>query len=198
MRRSGFRLAILLGVLIRTYAQDLPVLPLGRGDVVNVEVEGEADLTKRVTISRAGDITLPMLKDRLPVGGLLPDAMEKVIADAYKRAQLLIDPTVRVTPAEYHSYLVKVTGAVNRPYEFQAIERHTLLNVLATAGGPAPNSNGRIEIILRDVETGRETKQIIAIKDLLESDDPKYNIVPKGGEEIHLPPVAQVPNDKLI
>jgi polysaccharide export outer membrane protein len=195
MRRLVSLIA-LLGALFHVGAQDLPVLPLGSGDVVKVEVEGEDDLTKRVTIDSKGEIQLPMLKDRIPVAGMLPEAVEKAIAEAYKRAQLLIDPIVHVTPAEYHSYLVKVTGAVTNPYEFQAIERYTLLRALATAGGPAPNSNGEIEIIRRDDETGKETKEVISIKALLEGDDPKYNIVLKGGEEIHLPATTPAPHDK--
>ena len=117
---------------------------------------------------------------------------DEVIAGAYKHEHLLIDPIVRVTPAEYHSYLVRVTGAVTRPYEFQAVERLTLVQVLATAGGPAPNSNGQIEVIRRDPATGMETKDVIPIKALLEEDDPKYNIVLKGGEEVHLPEALRV------
>jgi len=190
--RKGVLIAVLCAFALAR-AQDLPVLPLGRGDVINVEVEGETDLTKRVTISSKGEISLPMLKDRLQVSGMLPEAIEKVIADAYKHAQLLVDPTVRVTPAEYHSYLVRVTGAVTHPYEFQAIERFTLVRVLATAGGPAPNSNGQIELIRRDPATGKETKDSISIKALLEDDDPKYNIVLKGGEEVRLPAAVAVP-----
>jgi protein involved in polysaccharide export with SLBB domain len=168
-------------------AQDLPILPLGKGDVIAVEVEGEADLTKRVTISSKGEIALPMLKDRLQVEGLLPDAIEKTIADAYKHEHLLIDPIVRVTPAEYHSYLVRVTGAVVTPYEFQATEPITLAIALSKAGGPAPNSNGQVQIIRRDRDTGKETTQLVDIRTLLDEADPKDNVTLKGGEEIHLP-----------
>jgi len=131
-----------------------------------------------------------MLKEHLQVEGLLPEAIEKIISDAYKHAQLLIDPTVRVTPAEYHSYLVKVTGAVTRPYEFQATERITLVDLIAKGGGPAANSNGRIEVIRRDRETGKETRQVILIKSLLEDDDPKDNIALHGGEEVRFPAIA--------
>jgi protein involved in polysaccharide export with SLBB domain len=91
-----------------------------------------------------------------------------------------------------------VTGAVTHPYEFQAIERFTLTQVLATAGGPAPNSNGQIELIQRDQITGSETKTVISIKALLEEDGPTYNIALKGGEEVRLPAVTQSPNDKLM
>jgi len=190
MPRRSFVPACLLSALFSVSAQDLPILPLGRGDVINVEVEGESDLTKRVTISSKGEISLPMLEDHLQVQGLLPEVIEKVISDAYKHAQLLIDPTVHVTPAEYHSYLVRVTGAVARPYEFQATERITLLDVIAKGGGPSAGSNGKIEVIRVNRETGKETKQVIPIKSLLEDDDPKDNIALHGGEEVRFPAIA--------
>jgi protein involved in polysaccharide export with SLBB domain len=100
---------------------------------------------------------------------------------------LLIDPIVRVTPAEYHSYLVRVTGAVVTPYEFQATEPITLAIALSKAGGPAPNSNGQVQIIRRDRDTGKETTQLVDIRTLLDEADPKDNVTLKGGEEIHLP-----------
>lgn len=192
---------VFLGALARVAAQDLPVLPLGKGDVIDVEIEGEDDLNRRVPVSSRGEISLPLLKERIQVAGLRPDAIEKLISQAYRQAQMLIDPTVHVKPAEYHSYLVKVTGAVVRPYEFQAIERCTLLRALATAGGPAPNSNGQIEILRIDRESGPEsgpesgkaTGQVISIRALIDGEDPRLNILLKGGEEVHLPALAAPP-----
>ncbi len=176
-----------------TFPTDLPVLPLGRGDVINVAVEDEPDLTLRLTISDKGEISMPLLKTPLHVEGLLPVDIQAIIAEAYKSQRLLVNPLVTVTPAEYHSYLVKVTGEVVKPYEFQALDHPTLLTVLATAGGPTPKSTGEIEIIRRDPDSGKETKQVIPIRALLEDNDPKYNIVMKGGEEVHLPAVALPP-----
>jgi polysaccharide export outer membrane protein len=193
--------ALAAGLLLLAWQQavpsDLPILPLGRGDVINVTVEDEPDLSKRLKISDKGEITMPLLKEPLRVEGLLPAETENLIVEAYKHQRLLINPLVNVTPAEYHSYLVRVTGEVTRPYEFQAIERTTLLSVLATAGGPTPESNGDIEVIRRDA-AGKETRQVIAIRTLLEDSDPRYNMVMKGGEEVHLPriPPANSPGSK--
>jgi polysaccharide export outer membrane protein len=179
----------------QSFPPDLPILPLGRGDVITVTIEDEPDLTERVTISDIGEISLPLLKESLRVDGALPADIASLIASAYKRERLLIDPMVRVAPVEYHSYLVKVTGAVTHPYEFQAVEHPTLLSVLATAGGPTARSNGNIELIRRDTETGKQTKQVIPIRALLEDNDPKYNIRLAGGEEVHLPAVAASPHE---
>jgi protein involved in polysaccharide export with SLBB domain len=192
MRLLTLAIAFVLCVRCDGWQSILPVLPLGRGDIIDVVVEGEDDLTTHATISSQGDISLPLLKEHLHVEGLLPDAIEKVVADAYKHEQLLIDPRVKVSPAEYHSYLVRVTGAVDHPYDFQATEQYTLLSVLARAGGPTKDSTGDIEVIRKDRDTGKETKQVISIRALLEDNDPKYNIVMRGGEEIHLPAIVQV------
>jgi polysaccharide export outer membrane protein len=193
MRWSILVAGLFASVLCR--AQELPILPLGRGDVINVTIEDEPELTKRLKINDKGDIAMPLLKEPLRVDGLMPADIEALIAEAYKRERLLLNPIVDVKPAEYHSYLVKVTGAVTKPYEFQAISHPSLLSVLATAGGPTLKSNGDIEIIRHDPKTGEETKQSIPIRGLLEDDDGKYNIQLRGGEEVHLPAVA-VPSVK--
>jgi len=169
-------------------ASELPILPLGRGDVIGVAVGDEADLSKKLKISETGEISMPLLKEPLRVDGLLPAEIEALIAEAYKREKLLIDPLVTVTPLEYHSYLVKVTGAVVHPFEFQALERVSLLDVLAKAGGPTMKSNGTIEVIRR------ESKQTIAIRELLEGRDPSLNVALEAGDEVRLPagtPAAQ-------
>jgi hypothetical protein len=55
-------------------------------------------------------------------------------------------------------------------------------------------SNGEIEIIRPDPESGPEsgktTKQVMTLRNLLEDNDPQYNIVLKGGEVVYLPSVA--------
>jgi protein involved in polysaccharide export with SLBB domain len=174
-------------------ASELPILPLGRGDVINVTVGDEADLSRRLKISDKGEIAMPLLKDPLRVDGLLPADIEALIAEAYRREKLLIDPLVTVRPAEYHSYLVRITGEAAHPYEFQALERVSLLDVLAKAGGPTMKSNGTIEVIRRDRETAAESKQTIAIRTLLEGTDPSLNVALKGGDEVRLPAGTPAP-----
>jgi polysaccharide export outer membrane protein len=182
---------LLAGFLAAASAQqtlppsDLPFLPLGPGDVIQVTVEGENDLTRRLTVSPKGEIEMPLLKAPLKVDRIKIADVETLITEAYKDQRLLIQPLVHVAPLEYHSYLVKVTGAVVRPYEFQALEPVSLLSVIAKAGGPATTSNGQIEIISKD------GKQSIAMRNLIDDPDPKYNPMLRGGEEVHLPEAAK-------
>jgi polysaccharide export outer membrane protein len=162
-------------------ATDLPLLPLGPGDVIQVTVEEEPDLTKRLTVSPKGEIELPLLKAPLRVDHMPIADIETLITEAYQNQRLLLHPFVHVTPLEYHSYLVKVTGAIVRPMEFQALEPVSLLSVIAKAGGPTTKSSGEIEVITKD------SKQVILTRNLIDDPDPKYNPMLRGGEEIHLP-----------
>jgi polysaccharide export outer membrane protein len=186
--RARLLAAIILAATLRgAYQTDLPLMPLGPGDVIEVTIEGESDLTKRLTVSQKGEIEMPLLKAPLQVNRMAPADAETLIADAYKTQRLLLQPFVHVVPVEYHSYLVKVTGAVVHPLEFQALDPVTLLSTIARAGGPTTSAAGEIEVTVHDREAGKETKQIISIRKLIEDPDPKYNPLLKGGEDVYLP-----------
>src|SRR5205085_4045338 len=78
--------------------------------------------------------------------GLLPAEVEVAIADALKSAQILVDPVVTVTAAEYTSRPISVVGAVRLPTTFQASGPVSLLEAIARAGGLAPESG--LEILI--------------------------------------------------
>lgn len=123
---------------------NLPAQKIGENDLLMVRVYDSPDLTRSVRVSADGTIRLPMLKTTLPVVGLLPIEVEKVVADALKREQLLVDPFVTVSITEYHSRPISVNGAVKIPVIFQAIGKVKLLDALARCGGLAPDAGGRL------------------------------------------------------
>jgi len=65
-------------------------------------------------------IRLPMLKRLIKAEGLFPADLETAIAQALRDEQILVDPFVTVTIAEYHSRPISVSGAVKMPLVFQA------------------------------------------------------------------------------
>ena len=67
--------------------------------------------------------------------GRLPRELEASIAEALKTEEILVDPVVKVTVAEYHSRPISVMGAVKKPVTFQAVGAMTLLDALARAEG---------------------------------------------------------------
>ena len=110
---------------------------LGPEDLVSLSVYDSPEFSRTVRVAADGTIRLPMLKAPVHLQGLFPSEAEIAIAEALKSENLLIDPFVTISVAEYHSRPINVIGAVRSPIIFQAIGTVTLLDALARAGGVA-------------------------------------------------------------
>src|SRR5262249_7908259 len=82
---------------------DLPIQKIGCNDLVAVSVYGWPELTRTVRVSEDGYIRLPMLSERIQAKGLMPAELEESIALALQTGELIVDPFVIVTIAEYHA-----------------------------------------------------------------------------------------------
>src|SRR6476659_8437080 len=89
-------------------AANLPAQQIGADYLLAVAVYDSPELTRTVRVGADGSIRLPMLKQRIHVEGLMPSDVEGAIGDALKTEELLIDPFVSVTVAEYHSRPISV------------------------------------------------------------------------------------------
>src|SRR5437667_7500862 len=134
-----------------------------------------------------------MLKRQIKADGLMPAQLESAIAEAVTAEQLLVDPFVTVTVAEYNSYPISVAGAVKQPLTFQANNPVTLLEAITRAGGLSPEAGP--EILVSRPKTasdsvGSSLVQRIPVKGLIDAADPALNILLKGGEEVRVPDVG--------
>jgi polysaccharide export outer membrane protein len=108
---------------------------LHSGDIIEVRIYGEDDLTSKVALSERGGIVLPLLAT-VEVGGKTIAQARDCIRDAYKK-DFLVNPVVTVTIVEYGSSKISIMGQVRSPgiYKFPANERLNLLQAIALAGG---------------------------------------------------------------
>jgi polysaccharide biosynthesis/export protein len=176
-------------------AANLPAQKLGPNDLISVSVYDEPGLSRTARVSEDGFIRLPMLHDRIKVKGLMPSEVEAAVADAFKAAQILVDPAVTVTVAEYTSRPISVVGAVKLPTTFQASEPVSLLEAIARAGGLAPDAG--LEILVSDKRVAGDAPsdaliRRIPVKGLLSGSDPAFNILLTGGEEIRVPEMPKL------
>ncbi len=174
---------------------NLPSHPVGANDLLGVAVYGSPELTRTVRVGPDGFIRLPMLKTKIKAEGMLPVDLESAISDALKSEQILVDPFVTVTMAEYHSRPISVAGAVKKPITFQAIGPVTLLEALARAEGL--RDDAAREILVSKSQTGPNAKtmtltQRILVKGLIDAADPSLNLSLTGGEEIRVPEAGKI------
>jgi polysaccharide export outer membrane protein len=176
-------------------SQNLPAQKIRPNDLVGVSVYGEPDLTRTVRVGADGSIRLPMLKDKIKADGLMPEELEQAVAEALKTQEILVDPFVTVTVAEYHLLPISVAGAVRTPITFQPVEKQTtLLEAITRAGGLAPEAG--FEILVTAPQSPADTApplvRRIQVKALIDAADPAANILLEGGEEIRVPELGKI------
>jgi polysaccharide export outer membrane protein len=117
---------------------------VGPGDVLEVEVYDDPDLSGLVTIQHGGEISFPLLGD-VEVNGLtsreVRDTLTRLLAKDY-----LVDPQVAVRVKEHRSQWITVVGEVVRPGKYFLQGSKTLLELLTEAGGFTPNASGEVVV----------------------------------------------------
>jgi polysaccharide export outer membrane protein len=180
---------------------------IGSGDLVRIEVFDVAELSREVRVSESGYISLPLLPVKVRAGGLTAFQLEEKLAELLQGNGLVSHPQVTVFLKEQRSQPITVIGAVKRPMVYQVIRTTTLLEVLSEAGGiaddagsvvlitrsvsqdPAPTAtNENTSMDTTDSETAAGSQTItVALRDLLDSGDPKFNIPLFGGDVVRVP-----------
>jgi polysaccharide biosynthesis/export protein len=173
---------------------NLPAQKIGPNDLISVAVYGSPEFSRTLRVGADGLIRMPMLKARVRAQGLYPADVESAVAAALKVEELVVDPFVTVTIAEYHSRPINVAGAVKSPLTFQASGPVTLLEALTRAGGLTVDAGSEI-LVTRTAASANKSEalvQRVPVKGLIDAAEPKWNLELNGGEEIRVPEVGKI------
>jgi len=121
-----------------------PEYRLGAGDVLEVIVFGNEDLSRTTTVQPTGSISLPLLGE-VPLAGLTVSEAKQKLTSLLAR-DFLVNPQVDVKVKEYQSQFVTVLGEVNSPGRKGLRGRTKLIDVLVDAGGFTPRASGEVSI----------------------------------------------------
>ena len=105
---------------------------LGPGDVIDVSVYQEKELSTTVPIRPDGKISIPLVGEITASGKTAIDLQREV---AQKYSQYIAQPSVTVVVKEVNSPKVSVLGEVKNPGVYKIKERATVLDAIAMAGG---------------------------------------------------------------
>ncbi|MYM26312.1 polysaccharide export protein EpsE [Duganella sp. FT135W] len=141
-------------------------LLLGPGDVIKIAVYGNPDLTLETRVSDSGMVTYPLLGDVL-VGGLATADAEKKISALLEKGGFLKKAQVNILVTVVTSQQVSVLGQVSRPGRYPLDSRRSVLEMLAVAGGIAPEGSDSVTLIR--TRNGKTTKQVIDIVGMVRS-----------------------------
>ncbi len=179
---------------------NLPAQPIGPNDLLAISVYGAPEFSRTVRVSEAGQIRLPMLPAKIDVLGMMPAELETRVAAAFEDAQILVEPAVTVSIAEYHSHPISVVGAVRAPLTFQAVGPTSLVEAITRAQGLAEDAGAEI-LITRTPKEGSGTASVlpsrqiirrVPVRGLIDATDPSLNVMLEGGEEVRVPVIGRV------
>jgi len=126
-----------------------PEYHIGPGDVLEIEVLGNPDLSRSAIVQTSGSVALPLVGD-VTVAGLTVGETAAKLTDLLGR-DYLVNPQVEVRVKEFQSQFVTVTGEVNAPGRRPLRSAQTrLVDVLVEAGGLTARASG--EIVLTRAE----------------------------------------------
>jgi len=129
------------------------------GDVIELNIFREPDLTTQATIARDGTVQLPLVREVKLAGSTIRQARE-MLRDLYDR-QFLVNPQVFLNVVKYAQRKFTIMGQVARPgsYELQGGERIDILEAIGLAGGFTRIADRGRVVIQR-----RENGEVIAIR----------------------------------
>lgn len=134
---------------------------IGPNDVLEVRVFEAEELSGSVRVSGQGEVSLPLL-GAVRAADLTARQFEAALVDRL-RGRYVRDPHVTVQITEMQSRPVSVLGAVRQPGIFQLRGARSLLEVLAMAGGLAPDAGA--EVVLRRANDATEEVDLYALLD---------------------------------
>ncbi|NIM98375.1 MAG: hypothetical protein GTO24_09945 [candidate division Zixibacteria bacterium] len=156
---------------------------IGQGDVLEVFVWRNDNLSRQIVVRPDGKISLPLLQD-VQAEGLTALRLRDEIAERY--SEYVNNPRVTVIVSEIRSFKVSVLGRVTNPGVYPVTGNTTLIEAISMAGGFTEWANKRkITVITR--EGGREKKIRINYKKIISGKDPRQNIILKRGDTIIVP-----------
>jgi protein involved in polysaccharide export with SLBB domain len=168
------------GALSPLVPADYVVAP---GDEVLVTLWGSVDADLRLTVDRAGRITLPRV-GTVQVAGVrhadLPSVIERRVARVFRDFQL------SATVGQIRGVRIFVTGFVVKPGAYTVSNLSTVVTALMRAGGPSSAGS------FRTVELRRGSAKLASfdLYDLLLKGDRSGDMILQGGDVVHVGPVG--------
>jgi len=159
---------------------------IGAGDVVNIFVWRNPEVSGTFTVRPDGMITTSLVED-IEVLGKTPTELARTIEGIL--STYIKEPVVTVTVNTFNgpfSEQVRVIGEAASPKAINFTQRMTLLDVMIDVGGLTEFANGNRAKLVRVVE-GEQKQYDIYIEDLIKNGDISANVDILPGDIIVIP-----------
>jgi len=170
-------LFVFLTVISGALAEDYKI---GAGDVLDIGVWKNADLTRQLAVLPDGTVRFPLI-GQLEVEGKSVAQLEKELKERLEK--YVPDPDVSTSVLQVNSMMIYVIGKVNQPGRFEIRKNLDVLQALAVAGGLNPFAKEKEIGIFRKTD-GKTTIFNFNYKEVSEGVNLDQNIMLQRGDVI--------------
>lgn len=154
------------------------------GDILEILVWKEEDLTKEVLIRPDGGISFPLAGDLVASGRTVDQLRTELIA---RLGRFIPDLDVTVLLKEVKGNKVYVIGQVNKPGEFVVNPQVDVMQALTMAGGVTAFASLSDIFVLRRTDSGEQTRFNFDFSAVTKGRDLQQNIMLQSGDVLVVP-----------
>lgn len=155
----------------------------GAGDILEISVFGEPDISKTVFVRIDGRISLPLIGD-IQAAGTTAATLAKNIAD--KLVKFVADPNVTVALSASKSKVYYILGQIKTPGEYPITQPIAVLQAISRAGGLLEWAK-KTKIMIVSGSGASEKIAYFNYDEFLGGDNIGQNVTLKPGDTIVIP-----------
>jgi len=159
---------------------------IGPGDVLNVFVWHNTDLSAQMPVRPDGRISLPLIGD-IVAAGTTPADLSAQIQDKLKA--YVKDPLVTVIPTQFVGLFtrqVRVIGEAVQPRAIPYSASMTALDVMIAVGGLTKYADGNRAVLVRAID-GKQQSYQVHLDSLVRDGDVSQNVAMQPGDILIIP-----------
>jgi len=157
---------------------------VGEGDVLDINVYENPDLSTTVRVSSISTIRVPLLGE-IAIKDLtvsqVSAKIEKLLSDGY-----LVSPQVDVFIAEHRSKKATILGQVRNPGQYELRGQITFLEFISKAGGLTPDVGSTATIKRTDKSGTNKDQIVIDLEELIKQGNTSLNVPIQDNDSIYI------------
>lgn len=154
------------------------------GDILNISVWKETDLTQDVIVRPDGGMSFPLAGDQVAEGRTV-DELRRTLAEQLKK--FIPDPVVTVSVKQLNGNRIFVIGKVLRPGDFPYSKPLDVMQSLSLAGGATSFADVNDIRILRREDNGRQVVIPFRYDDVSRGRHLEQNVLLRSGDTVVVP-----------
>ena len=184
MMKNVFLFVLLLSLSMSSFLAVASEYTVGDGDVLEIHVYENDDLSTTVRVSSDATIRVPLIGE-VDVKNLtvsqVSAKIEKLLSDGY-----LVNPHVDVFVKEYRSKKVIILGQIKTPGLYELRGKTTLLEFISTAGGLTEDVGSTATIKRKTADADGSNKIVINLDRLIKKGDTTLNAQIRDGDSVYI------------